>query len=126
MVLFFDKVKALICGVLNTGRCNLRPMSPHRILNGVLGALLCYNLTFFVFHLTDQARAWRDALEGVQSLLNIFELIAVVSLFVDLVRRFDEIPEKWQTPRVAAVGLCVAGMFFKWFILYLQLSYLVD
>lgn len=126
MVWFFDKVKALICGVLNTSRCTLRAMSPHRILNGVLGALLCYNIAFFVFHLTDQARAWRDALEGVQSLLNIFELIAVASLFVDLVRRFDEISAKWQTPRVAAVGLCVAGMLFKWFILYLQLSYLVD
>ena len=28
--------------------------------------------------------------------------------------------------RVAGVGLCAAGMLFKWFVLYLQLSYLVD
>ena len=27
---------------------------------------------------------------------------------------------------VAAVGLCLTGMLFKWFILYLHLSYLVD
>jgi hypothetical protein len=101
-------------------------MSPHRILNGVLGALLCYNIAFFFFHLTEQARVWREALEGVQALLNIFELIAVAALFVDLVRRFDNIPAKWQIPRVVGIGLCVAGLFFKWFILYLHLSYLVD
>ena len=58
--------------------------------------------------------------------LNIFELIAVMVLFVDLVLRFDHIESRWQVPRVAAVGLCLTGMLFKWFILYLHLSYLVD
>ena len=66
------------------------------------------------------------SLSEVQSLLNIFELIAVMVLFVDLVLRFDHIASKWQVPRVAAVGLCLTGMLFKWFILYLHLSYLVD
>ena len=67
-----------------------------------------------------------EALAEVQSLLNIFELIAVMVLFVDLVLRFDHIASRWQVPRVAAVGLCLTGMLFKWFILYLHLSYLVD
>jgi hypothetical protein len=45
---------------------------------------------------------------------------------VDLVVRFDRIPSRFQPSRTLAVGLCVAGMLFKWFILYLRLSYLVD
>lgn len=101
-------------------------MRPERLLNGVLAALLIYNAAFFVMHLSHQSRAWRDALEGVQSVINILELIAVATLFVDLVIRYDRIASPWQVPRVAAVGICVTGMLFKWFVLYLQLSYLVD
>ena len=73
-----------------------------------------------------QARALAEVLVEVQSILNIFELIAVMVLFVDLVIRFDQIASRWQVPRVAAVGICLTGMLFKWFILYLHLSYLVD
>jgi hypothetical protein len=47
-------------------------------------------------------------------------------LFVDLVVRFDQIPKPSQPWRTLAVGICVAGMLFKWFVLYLRLSYLVD
>jgi hypothetical protein len=101
-------------------------MRPERLLNGVLAAMLTYNAAFFVMHLSQQSRAWRDALEGVQSVINILELIAVATLFVDLVIRYDRIASSWQVPRVAAVGICVTGMLFKWFVLYLQLSYLVD
>lgn len=101
-------------------------MTPHRLLNAILALLLTYNGAFFLAHLTDRSRAWRDAMGEVQSVVNIMELIAVAALFVDLVIRYDRIEEKWQVPRVAGVGLCVAGMLFKWFVLYLQLSYLVD
>lgn len=101
-------------------------MSPARILSGILAILLAYNATFFALHLTGRARLWKDALNDLQATLSIMELMAVAALFVDLVVRYDNIPNAWQTPRVVAVGLCVAGLLFKWFILYLHLSYLVD
>ena len=101
-------------------------MENNRILQGVLGLLLSYNVVFFTAHWQGQARALAEALAEVQPLLNIFELIAVMVLFVDLVLRFDHIASRWQVPRVAAVGLCLTGMLFKWFILYLHLSYLVN
>ena len=103
-----------------------RAMSPTRILSSILAVLLAYNATFFALHLTGRARMWKDALSDLQGTLSIMELMAVVALFVDLVVRYDNIPKAWQTPRVIAVGLCVAGLLFKWFILYLHLSYLVD
>ena len=112
--------------VVNREKCTFALMSPFRLLQGVLVALLGYNAAFFVAHLSDQSRAWRDAFEGVQAVLNIMELIAVAALFVDLVVRYDHISPPWQVPRVVGVGVCVAGMLFKWFVLYLQLSYLVD
>jgi len=101
-------------------------MTPHRILNGILGVLLAYNASFFALHLSGQSRRWKDALSDVQALLSIMELIAVIALFVDLVVRFDHIAKSWQVPRVVGVGLCVTGLIFKWFVLYLHLSYLVD
>ncbi|MDA0728581.1 MAG: hypothetical protein O3B70_05700 [Bacteroidetes bacterium] len=101
-------------------------MSPTRLLTGVLFLLLGYNAAFFFFHVQGDARAWASALSDLQSLLNVMELIAVLSLFVDLVVRFDQIPKTNQPWRTLAVGICVAGMLFKWFVLYLRLSYLVD
>jgi len=110
----------------NNQSLNLTSMTPARILTGLLLALLGYNGVFFAMHLQGMARVWADALEPVQAVLNVLELIAVASLFVDLVVRFDRIPSRFQPSRTLAVGLCVAGMLFKWFILYLRLSYLVD
>ena len=101
-------------------------MTSLRLLHGTLFALLAYNAAFFYLHLTERARLWKNALDDVQSVLNIMELIAVAALFVDLVIRFDHIPKPRQTLWVMGVGLCVAGMLFKWFVLYLRLSYLVD
>ena len=101
-------------------------MNPERLLSIVLVLLLGYNGVFFAYHLADKARVFADAMNEVQSLLNVVELIAVLCLFVDLVVRFDRIPTAWQWPRTTAVGICVAGMLFKWFVLYLRLSYLVD
>ena len=81
---------------------------------------------FFVLHLGGDARIWKSVFQDVQAILNILELIAVVSLFEDLVVRFDQITRSFQVPRVVGVGLCVTGLLFKWFVLYLHLSYLVD
>jgi hypothetical protein len=120
-----DNVK--VCSsVCKHPKVYIRGMTPQRILNGILGVLLVYNASFFALHLTGQSRLWKDALNDLQSLLSILELIAVVALFVDLVIRFDRIAKAWQVPRVIGVGLCVTGLLFKWFVLYLHLSYLVD
>ena len=81
-----------------------RCMENNRILQGVLGLLLGYNVVFFAAHIQGEARALAEVLSEVQSLLNIFELIAVMVLFVDLVLRFDHIAKNWQAPRVAAVA----------------------
>ena len=104
----------------------IRVMSPSRLLSVILATLLAYNAAFFGLHLFGGARIWKDALEDIQAILSILELMAVSALFVDLIVRYDDIPRAWQTPRTMAVGICMAGLVFKWFILYLHLSYLVD
>ena len=104
----------------------IRVMSPSRLLSVILATLLAYNAAFFGPAFFGGARIWKDALEDIQAILSILELMAVSALFVDLVVRYDDIPRVWQTPRTMAVGICMAGLVFKWFILYLHLSYLVD
>lgn len=122
-----DRKSTSLGVILNIGAFNFEAMaSTHKLLNGVLAALLLYNAAFFVLHLGGEARMWKSVFQDVQAILNILELIAVVSLFVDLVVRFDQITPSLQVPRVVGVGLCVTGLLFKWFVLYLHLSYLVD
>ena len=50
-------------------------MENNRILQGVLGLLLGYNVVFFAAHIQGEARALAEVLSEVQSLLNIFELV---------------------------------------------------
>ena len=121
-----DRKSTSLGVILNIGAFNFDPMaSTRKMLNGVLAALLLYNAAFFVLHLGGEARMWKSVFQDVQAILNILELIAVVSLFVDLVVRLTKSPS-FQVPRVVGVGLCVTGLLFKWFVLYLHLSYLVD
>lgn len=101
-------------------------MTPLRLLNFIMVVLLSYNTTFFLMHWSNQARLWKETVGDLQAVLNIMELIAVAALFVDLVIRYDNIAPGWRIPRVALVGLCVTGFLFKSFILYLELSYLMD
>lgn len=101
-------------------------MTPTALLNGTLTALLAYNATFLYFLLSDQARMWKDAFEGIQAIVIILESLAVAVLFVDLVLRYDDLHSSWRAGRVVGVGACAMGLLFKWFVLYLQLSYLVD
>ena len=92
---------------------------PHTNPHRHLAFLLAYNASFFALHFTGQARVWKDALNDLQATLSIMELMAVVALFVDLVVRYDNIPKTWQTS-CHRRGLCVTGLLFKWFILYLD------
>ena len=86
---------------------------------------LAYNASFFPCICRTKSALERRT-QRRASLAEHHGAIAVVALFVDLVVRFDQIAKSWQVPRVAGVGLCVTGMIFKWFVLYLHLSYLVD
>ena len=73
-------------------------MENNRILQGVLGLLLGYNVVFFAAHIkarrVPSPRFCRSAVA-----LNIFELIAVMVLFVDLVLRFDHIASSGKCSR---------------------------
>ena len=84
-------------------------MTPHRILNGILGVLLAYNASFFALHLSGQSRLWKDALSDVQALLSIMELIAVISLFVDLVVALTRLPNRGKCPALRAWACASPG-----------------
>ena len=67
--------------------------------------------------------SWFDAgLESIRVPLTIVEFIAIGTLFVDLVVRYDSIQLK--TLHLAAVGICVCGFLFKAFIYFLHSAYL--
>ena len=69
--------------------------------------------------------SWFDAgLESIRIPLTILELIAIGTLFIDLVVRYDSIKLKLITLHVAAVGICVCGFLFKAFIYFLHSAYL--
>ena len=97
---------SLLVQLSNNGPCTLcMEKQPHP--QGVLGLLLGYNVVFFTAHLKGK-RALAEVLAEVQSLLNIFELIAVMVLFVDLVLRFDHIESRWQVSGGRS-GLCLTA-----------------
>ena len=56
-----------------------------------------------------------DGLDSIRVPLTIVEFLAISTLFVDLVVRFDEIIQKLKVLHVIAVGLCVSGFLFKVF-----------
>lgn len=56
--------------------------------------------------------------------VTLFEAIAALSLFVDLVVRFDDYEGRSRRLRVAAVGIAMAGLVFKAFTFYLDSAYL--
>ena len=69
--------------------------------------------------------AWLDnGLESIRVQLTIIELIAVGTLFVDLVLRYDNINAKLRKLHVAGVGICVCGFIFKAFVHFLHSAYL--
>ena len=68
---------------------------------------------------------WLDSgLESIRIQLTILELIAVGTLFVDLVIRFDKIKSNFRTLHVIGVGICICGFIFKSFIYFLHSAYL--
>lgn len=69
--------------------------------------------------------SWFDnGLESIRVQLTIVELIAIGTLFVDLVLRYDNINKKLRTLHVIGVGICVCGFIFKVFVYFLHSAYL--
>ena len=52
-------------------------------------------------------------IESVRTPLMIIEFLAIATLFVDLVVRYDRIKERLQTLHVLAVGFCVPPLPFN-------------
>ena len=71
------------------------------------------------------ASAWvYNGLESIRVPLTIVEFIAIGTLFIDLVVRFDQINERHRVLHLIAVGICVFGFIFKAFVYFLHSSYL--
>lgn len=101
-----------------------------RLLDVSLVVLVLYNLVYLVdivltesvpnnmadkiMALIDQRRGW----------VTLFEAVASVALFLDLIVRFDQYHEKARSYRVAGVAIVGAGLIFKGFTFYLNSSYL--
>ena len=79
---------------------------------------------FMPNQLPETAKMINNGLDSVRAPLTIIEFIAIGTLFVDLVLRFDFIKHRLKSLHVLAVGLCVAGFLFKAFIYFLDSAYL--
>ena len=62
----------------------------------------------------DERRGW----------ITLFETIAALSIFVDLIVRFDAYENRHRNLRVAAIAVCMSGLVFKAFTFYLDSAYL--
>ena len=69
-------------------------------------------VTFMAF--IDARRGW----------VTLFEVIAALSVFVDLIVRFDAYENRRRNARVTAIAICMAGLVFKAFTFYLNSAYL--
>ena len=63
-------------------------------------------------------------IESVRTPLMIIEFLAVATLFVDLVVRYDRNKERLQTLHVLAVGFCVTSFTFQIFVYYMDSAFL--
>jgi len=99
-----------------------------RLLDASLILLVAYNALYLADILLESipdnpaagAMAFIDVRRGW---VTLFEAVAAVSLFVDLVVRFDHYGQG-RTWRIAGVAMASAGLVFKAFTFYLDSSYL--
>jgi hypothetical protein len=61
---------------------------------------------------------------SVRAPLMIIELLAIGTLFVDLVVRFDKLKEELQIAHVVSVGFCVISFMFQIFVFYMDTAFL--
>ena len=65
-----------------------------------------------------------NGLESIRVPLTIVEFIAISTLFIDLILRYDFISKKLRTIHIIGVGICVCGFIFKAFVFFLHSAYL--
>jgi hypothetical protein len=99
------------------------------LLNVTLTILLLYNILFFVArHAPGMEGTGIDSFQLMMKsnigIFTILEAIGVITLFVDLIGRFDSFQQPTKTIRAVAVSLLVVGLLFKLFINYLDSAYL--
>lgn len=99
------------------------------LLNVTLTILILYNILFFVArHAPGIEGTSIDSFQWIMKenigMFTILEAIGVITLFVDLVGRFDTFKQPYKTIRTIAVSLLLVGLLFKLFINYLDSAYL--
>ena len=101
-----------------------------RLLDTSLVLLVAYNALFLAdIALQDGqpdhiAVRLMDVIDARRGWVTLFETIAAVSLFADMVVRFDQYGERWRAVRITGVAIAGAGLIFKAFAFYLNSSYL--
>ena len=101
-----------------------------RLLDVSLVLLVTYNVIFLCDVALDGLDAGRPAaafmafVNGRRGWVTLFESIAALSLFADLVVRFDAYPFRQRQLRIVGIALVMAGLVFKAFTFYLDSAYL--
>ena len=65
-----------------------------------------------------------EIINSVRAPLMIIEFLAIGTLFVDLVVRYDKIKESLKILHVFAVGFCVSSLMFQIFVYYMDSAFL--
>jgi len=63
-------------------------------------------------------------IDSLRAPLMIIEFLAIGTLFVDLVVRYDKIKESLKILHVFAVGFCVSSFMFQIFVYYMDSAFL--
>ena len=101
-----------------------------RLLDASLVLLVAYNALFlwdviFSDHAVGQAAATFMAfINSRRGWVTLFEAIAALSLFADLVVRFDYYPYRNRQFRIVGIAIAMTGFVFKAFAFYLDSAYL--
>jgi hypothetical protein len=100
------------------------------LLNLSLVLLVVYNGLFLLDVIFEGAGLGRWAaafmafIDERRGWVTLFEAIAALSVFVDLIVRFDAYENRGRNARVTAIAICMAGLVFKAFTFYLDSAYL--
>ena len=100
------------------------------LLDGSLVLLAVYNGLFLLDVIFEGAGMGRWAavfmafIDERRGWVTLFEAIAAFSIFVDMIVRFDAYENRRRNARVATVAICMAGLGFKAFAVYLDSAYL--
>jgi hypothetical protein len=94
-----------------------------------LWAIITINTLFLWSELMDglfpiSAALIGGEIDSVRTPLMIIEFLAIATLFVDLVVRYDRIKESLRTLHVCAVGFCVTSFIFQIFVYYMDSAFL--